>query len=507
VSGRRRSPAGGEVLVGIDLGTTMLKVAAFDARTGERLASGSARLAVRTSAAGAREQDVSAIDDGLARLARSLRRRLGRAWRRVGGVGLAAQGGSAILVDRATGRARTRMQLWSDTRPLARLDEIAARRPRGYWQRLAYMHGPGSGLARIEWLRRRHPKLFDGRTLYVGAGEYLYFRLTGVWRQDPGSALQVGCYDARRRRLAPGALRTVGVGPELVAPIRVGHQTHPLGPAAAAALDLPEGIPVAGPYFDHEAGYLASAGVSSRPLHCSLGTAWVGSYVVESGPPPASGLNLVVPSPVGPGSLVVRVMLAGNASWDWALATLAGAGAARTPARAEAVFRERLLPADGLTALPWLTRPNPLAPDTHGGGGFVGVSVHTTRDDLLRAMVAGMCYEFARLFEPVTAAGTVDAVALGGGASNGWQFRTLLAGLLAPLPVTHLDDDCAGARGTLVAFSPTVARLRGRRVRRPGGSLQRRIRDGYARYLHTCRLLSRGLGGDGGVFLDMDRKG
>lgn len=478
-----------DVLVGIDLGTTVLKAAAIDARSGATLGMAARRLPIRTGPDGMREQDLTDVDRALRRVSAALRKQLGPAWRRVAGLGLASQGGSAILADRRTGRAHTPMQLWSDMRPVGLLADIAARKPPGYWRRLSCLDAPGAGLARIVWLRQRRPELFREENIYVGGGEYVYFQLTGVWRQDAGSALQIGCYDARRRRLTAGPLKLVGADANFVAPMREGHSTCPLSPAGAKRLGLSPGLPVTGPYLDHEGGYLSAAGGSSRPLQCSLGTAWVGNYVQRAGSPPP-GVNLVLPSPVCDGSLMVRVMAGGNAGWDWGLATLLGR---MDFARAEAVFRERLLPPAGLVALPWLTRPNPLEPGLHGSGGFLGADTHTTREDLLRALVAGMCHELAAVFRPVKDSGAVDRVVLGGGAAGGWQFRRILAGLFAPLPVYHSTDPAAGARGVLHAFGAKAARATMRRVPAPGRADVERILDDFDRYRRACAALAAGL--------------
>jgi len=494
-----------DILLGIDLGTTILKAAAFDAATGRLLAHTAARLTIRTAADGTREQNLRDIDRDLVRVVGNLRRRLGRLWRNVVGLGLSAQGGSAILVDRATGRAHTPMQLWNDTRPLGLLPEIAARKSPSYWRRLSYMTQPGAGLARIAWLRRRHPRLFTNNSLYVGAGEYIYFHLTGVWRQDAGSALQVGCYDARRRRIDGEPLHLVGVTEKFVAPMRQDHETHPLSMAGARLLGLPAGIPVAGPYMDHEAGYLSSADVSARPLQCSLGTAWVGNFVTAKAPPP--GFNLVLPSPLGRGSLVVRVMSAGNMTQNWALESLIDPDHDKALKQAEAIFDEELLPPDGLVALPWLTQPNFFAPQCVGSGGFFGISTHTTREDLVRATVAGMCFELARIFEAVLAARTCDSVVLGGGASEGRQFRTILAALFQPLPVYRvLDTETAGPRGTLHAFSRKAAQAATRRLRPPAQAVVNRTRKQYELYRELCEVLARSLPGANGVIGHYRRK-
>jgi sugar (pentulose or hexulose) kinase len=488
-----------DILLGIDLGTTVLKAAAFSRRTGKSLADASVRLPVRSAADGMCEQDLHAVDRALRRVALTLRRRLGRSWSHVAGIGLAAQGGSAIIVDRRTGEARTPMQLWNDTRPRRLLSAIAARKPEAYWRRLSYLDEPGAGLARIQWLRDRYPRLFHDGNLYAGAGEYLYHKLTGFWRQDAGNALQIGCYDVRRRRLAGGPLQLVGVTKSFVAPMREGHEMHPLSPGGATFLGLPQGTPVVGPYIDQEAGYLSATGASARPLQCSLGTAWVGNFVVEKPSPASSGLQLLLPSPVGEGWLAVRATAVGNLAWDWGLATLLDRKPGKALARADAVFAESLLPPEGLVALPWFNRRNLFLPEASGGGGFLGLNPHTTPADLLRALVAGMCFEFARVFEPVVESGAVDRVVLGGGASKGGYFGKLLAGLFAPLPVFRLEEDAvAAARGTLYAFSRKVARGRTRRVPAPPQRLRDRIRKGYQQYRRVCETLARGLP-DGGA--------
>ncbi|MDD4888941.1 MAG: FGGY family carbohydrate kinase [Phycisphaerae bacterium] len=532
-----------DLLLGIDLGTTALKAAAFDARTGDAIAAASLRLPVRSASDGTREQDLGDIMAALRKVTASLRKQAGRRWARVRGVGLSSQAGSAIIADRHTGRALTPMQLWSDARPIPLLSAIAAKKPAGYWQKLSYLDNPGSGLARMVWLRERRPRLFNDANIYVGAGEFAYFQLTGVWRQDAGNALQLGCYDARRHRLDATPLSLIDVGEDFVAPMRQGHEQHPLGAAGAELLKLPQGIPVAGPYFDHEAGFLAASG-GGRSLQCSLGTAWVGNFAppAKSSPPP--GLNLVVPSPFGPGNLgicqpstdglgampatvvlsqaclaragmagppsqtagrrsshgthqmmpdralVVRVMSAGAVTWDWALATFIGGR--RPLIQAGRVFERQLLPPGGLIALPWLTHPNLIDPKFAGGGAFLGVGPHTTPADLLRAVAAGMCCEFAHTFDPVTRGGLAKSIVLTGGASAGRYFQQWLAGLFWPLRVRRVDDEFAGCRGTLHAFGTRATACRSTAIAAPGAKIRSQIKGYYEHYVRSCRALAMG---------------
>lgn len=482
-----------QVLVGIDVGTTALKAAAFEAASGRVLGQVVKTLKVRVEPDGTREQDTASIDRALRASLASLARQVGRTWSKVAGVGLAAQGGSAIIADRQSGKALTPLILWNDTRSLAHLGEIAASKPRSYWRRLSWREVPGAGLGKMRWLQQRRAELFGDDTIYVGIGEYVYHALTEVWRQDACNAAQIGCYDVPNRRLVRGPLDIVGVPLSFVAPLRQGHTTEPLRAKAAKRFGLPEGVPVAGPYMDHEAGYMSATELSARPMQCSLGTAWVSNFVLGERVKWSSPFQLVMPSPIGRGWLVIQPLLTGNVSWNWGLQTLLGPTRQRALRRLDAVFGQALLPPEHLTCLPWLPRPNPLNEGGFGGGMMLGISPHTSRQDLLRALAAGLCYEFYRVVRQVHERRAVDSVVLAGGASKGWFFGQIFAALFAPLHVHTLENEyLSGSRGAIYPFSRRAGSGRARRVRLPIRSLRTRIERGFEAYMTAYdRLYSR----------------
>ena len=488
------------ILIGIDLGTTVLKAAALDGRTGRVRAIAARRLAVRTEADGTREQNLRDLDRGLEAVMRELRSQLGRQWTQVAGLGLAAQGGSFTICNRDTGEPLTPMRLWSDQRPLRLVSKVAALRPVSYWQRLAFNAGPGLGLAKMLWLREQDPGLFADSNIYVGAGEYAMFRLTGQWRQDAGNALQIGCYHVPRRALDPEPLSLVDVPLSFVAPMREGHGALTLSAATASRWGLPAGLPVAGPYFDHEAGYLSTMGVLRRPLLCSLGTAWVGSLALAN--PPRSPNQLLVPAPHNDGWLTVQALMTGNVTWDWALATFVGGSHVSALRRAAEIFHERLLPPPGMIALPWMHLMNPFKRDATGAGGFFGGGVTATREDFVRVVALSMTYEMYRIFHQVRDQRKADGVVLAGGASKGACFRTFLAALFAPLPVYAMqEEDLTGMRGCLYGLSRQVAAGKARRVPVPARAVVERIREGSEIY---GEIFNRMLGQEGITPLEFD---
>jgi len=473
-----------QVVIGIDLGTTVVKAAVFDAASGSTRAEAAHRLHVRILPDGGREQDLPAVDAALNTIITQLRQKLGADWRTVSGIGLAAQGGSTIIADRVTGKPHTPMMLWNDGRARPYVRRIAQSTSAAFWEQRVMCSMPPAGLGRLLWLQDTRPRLFQENRIHAGVGEYLFHRLTGVWRQDPGNAFQTGAYNAHTKQLDPAAFDLIGVPLSFVAPLRREHETAPLSQQGARMLGLSAGIPVAGPYIDQEAGYLSAVALSCRPLHCSLGTAWVGNFCLPDDTTGTSPTQIVLPDPSGHGRLVVQVLLTGNPTWDWALRTLLGKDQKLALTQAAGIFRRRLLPPDGLLCLPWLAQANPLEPAFYGGGTFLGLNPDTSAADLLRAVPAGMAFELARIFDDVKRSNAVDSVVIGGGAGNGVYFRTLIAALFAPLPVrwqTH--GDLAGARGAIYALSATAAQAKTRRVPPPPATRMEAIRKAYNHYL------------------------
>jgi sugar (pentulose or hexulose) kinase len=456
---RRLNLMSSEFYLGIDLGTTVLKVGVFSGRDGRCAAQATRRLPVTHPEGGGQELAQGAIEKAFRAVMGELRIKLGTRWGHIAGMGVAAQGGSSLIVERETGVERTPMVLWNDARASEWTARLAQETDRRFWNRLFLFDMPPAGLGRLCWLRERVPNLFSGAFLHIGAGEWLFHRLTGVWRQDSGNAIQVGSYNARTRKLDATAFEMIGLPLSFVAPLRQGHETAPLGERAARSFHLPAGMPVAGPYIDQEACFMAATAACLRPLQCSLGTAWVGNFLLPTRASGGSPTQIVLSAPDGTGRLVVQPLMTGNTAWDWALRTFVNEDLATAIKSAPRIFAHGILPPQGLAAVPWCGQQNPLEPSAYGAGVFVGMNTQTTRGDLLRAVAAGMVFELKRMFEHVCASGMVDGLVLGGGASRGAWFRALTAALFHPLSVQwQRDYDLAAARGAVSPLSRNASR-------------------------------------------------
>lgn len=474
------------VLIGIDIGSTVLKSAVIDSRNGRILAHVNYPLHIRVTEDGCREQSASVLYRVLFEALADLRKNTGSAWKRIAGIGLCAQGGSAMIVDRITGKPLTPMFMWNDARAVPYSFKIVQKTSASFWRAYTLRDVPGAGLGRILWLKENKPELMTLKNIYVGAGEFCYFHLTGVWRQDACNALQIGCYNAVERRLDERLMAFSRMPIDFVAPLRIGHEIHPLKSDVAIRLGLDAGVPVVGPYMDHEAGYLSALGTSEKPLQFSLGTAWVGNFRLPQNARWRSPFQLALPSLIDNGTLVVQPLLTGNVSWNWGLQRLISRNINTALKRIERIFAERLLPLRGLVVLPWFNFINPLRKDFHGGGAYLGMSPATDANEMLRALAVGLCYEARRVFEDVKSSREVDSIVLAGGASKGWFFRILFATLFAPLPIYWSSEcDFSGVRGSIFHFNKRFATMNMKRIKPTSGTLQHDIFAGYEYYLEV----------------------
>lgn len=475
--------------LGIDAGTTVLKAALWDASKGKPVAWAARPILTRTLPRGGREQRVANLQYALLDVLASLRESAPDDYAAIAGIGLGSQGGSVGVQSREKYHG-TNIALWNDARSRPYVERLKAEDPSHWWCAMTLRDVPPNGLGHVLRLREEEPEAFADDFIVTGVGDYLFHLITGVWRQDPGHAIQVGSYDAARKELTGELLARVGLTADGVPPLRRGHETAPSNYYLAELAQIPEGVPVAGPYIDQEAGYLAALGASDRPLQCSLGTAWVANFELPKGVLGRSPFQLTLPALHEGDHLVVQPMLSGNTAWDWALRCFCGPDPAQRLDNAARRLNKHPRPMDGLVAVPWLLQANPFAPEENGALSFLGVGPGVDEGSLLQAVAAGLCYELGRVMQDVHAAGCLDAVVLYGGASKGLFFRKLLATLFAPLPVYAPDiGDLAVTRGALHAFGLAQKTPKGRQAAPFKGEDAAALLRGFETYLNVYDTL------------------
>lgn len=458
-----------EFLMGLHIAGTAFEGGVFDKTSGKCIAS--ARREVKPDVKGPHQQEIppGKYSRMLGNLLQDLKKEAHHDWKRITGIGLAAQAGGTMLVDRRNGWPRTPMLLPEDTRCLPwwlRLQEATGS---GFWQSLSRRDLPPLGLARAWMLREEQPDLFDEHVLCAGTGEWMFFQLTAEWRQDACQALQHGCYDVRESAISGQGLQHAGLESALFAALRNEQKTTPVSPDFAREWGFSESVHVAGPYSTQEAGFLALSQMEGRVCQASLDISWSGNFEIGPSEQGASPSQWLLPSPRQTDHrLVAQPVMTGNATWDWALKQFLAKHLVRAAKWADTVFDERPLPRPGLCALPWLDLPNPLRAQWKGGACLLGMGCDTDKEEMLRAVAAGLCFEFERMFRPVQQDQKIDRLVLSGRGNNGPFFQGMLAALFEPLPVFVVKEtDLLAPRGSLHAFDTCAARCEVEKVTSP----------------------------------------
>jgi xylulokinase len=342
----------------------------------------------------------------------------------VRGVGLAGQMHGAVLLDAADRVLRPAI-LWNDGRSGAECRALEAAEPhsRAITGNLAM---PGFTAPKLLWVRRHEPEVFARIRRVLLPKDWLRLQMVGEAVSDMSDAAGTLWLDVGARRWAPAMLAATGLSedhmPRLVEGTDVSGR---LRPAAAEALGLPPGIPVAGGAGDNAAGAAGIGCIAPGAAFVSLGTSGV-IFVSDPAFLPDPGRTVHAFCHCVPDTWHrMSVILSAGASLAW-LATVSGASEAALLDEAE---RERAQ--DRLVFLPYLAGERTPHNDPSATGVFFGLSGATTRAAMTLAVLEGVAFALADGLDALEAGGgrIAELTAIGGGSRSALWLRILAAAL------------------------------------------------------------------------------
>ena len=261
-----------DLLVGLDLGTTVCKALLLgpDLRL---LAAVAQPLALSTLSGTEIEQDAEEWWRCAVLSVREVLTKSGCDPRRVAGIGLSSQGISFVPVDEQ-GVPLRRAFSWLDTRAGTERDLVQDALGEG---KIFAITGKRCSAAyvlpKLLWLREHEPQTWGRTRRILMPLDFLHARMGGGPVTDHSMASGTMLYDITRRQWSAEILDTFDLDPALLPEIRQGHEAAgTLRPAAAEALGLPQGVPVAIGGQDQKVAAMG-AGINRDRCTISLGTA------------------------------------------------------------------------------------------------------------------------------------------------------------------------------------------------------------------------------------------
>jgi xylulokinase len=397
-------------MLAIDLGTSGAK-AAVVGLDGRVLSTGRAAVETLLLPDGGAEQDPEAVWAAvLAACKQALSR--GGAAGQVTGVAVCSQYSSIVPLS-ADGRPTMNMIVWLDKRgsreALRALPGGRSVVRDGPLRQLRWVQVHGipplpsglDSLNHMRWVMLARPRVYERTRWFLEPMDFVTLRLTGRASASPCSAFMMLLVDNRdpgRPRYHPRLLRWSGIDPDkLPELLPVDALVGTLRPEVARELGLPGGVQVHAGLNDTQAGGMGAAAHAGSHAGLSIGTTSV--LVTHVGFKRTDIRNSLVsmPAPVPGAYFVMAENGIGGRAVEHFLEKLVfhrdGYGDHALQDRFAALERA-VGPVEpgsgGVLFLPWLSGSMSPAEDARVRGGFLNMSLETTREHLGRAVLEGV---------------------------------------------------------------------------------------------------------------------
>ncbi|WDF38117.1 carbohydrate kinase [Streptomyces sp. T12] len=421
--------------VGIDVGTSTVKAAAFDTE-GRELAVASRPVGLALHG-GVVEQDMDELYGAVVAVLEEL---TSRAPEPIELAGLTGQGDGVWLVD-AEGRPVRPAASWMDGRAHELVDRwLADGTFETVFRRTGSAMFPGCPGPLLAWLDSHEPKALDAARAALYCKDMVFQRLTGTGPTTDVSDASMPFLDPRTRTYDNRVVELLGLTHRrgLLAPV-----SDPVATARTRGEGLPAGTRIANGPYDLPACALGAGVTSAGDGLLIVGTC-LASLVATTdldltGEPAGLYINTDRPGHW----LRAMPAMVGTAALDWVLST--------TGVRHEEVdglLAETPPGAHGVRVLPYFAPSGERAPfvEPRLRAELTGVCLESTRADLVRATCEGIGYAARHCLQ---AAGLTGTLAVCGGGTRSPAWMRLLADVLGrPLRVVEGE---VGARGAVLA--------------------------------------------------------
>ncbi len=260
------------LLLGIDVGTSAIKVQVIDSSGSTRVETSRAcaYLQVPDNGSEFRPDDIwrltmEAIEEAL----NALEDR-----QSIVAMACAGVGECGVLVD-ANGSVCCDSLAWYDPRPVRQMAELIDRYgPQDLVRQSGLCMSPLAGLCKLMWMRDHHPEALGRACYWLHMSDFIAYRLSGIAATDFSLAGRTLLLDLHRQCWDLARMRDLGLPDHLMPPIADNGTTiGTLRPQVAAQFGLSSTCAVAIGGHDHLIGALACGLFSGNALMDSMGTA------------------------------------------------------------------------------------------------------------------------------------------------------------------------------------------------------------------------------------------
>lgn len=368
----------------------------------------------------------------------------------IAGLGCGGQMHGLVVLDEDDRVIRPSI-LWNDGRTaeqVAYLDETVGRdKLSQYTANIAFA---GFTAPKLLWMREHERSKFQQIRKIMLPKDYINYRLTGVHCTDYSDASGMLLLDVAHKRWSREMLDLCGVSEEQMP--RLFESYEPVGallPDVAEDLGLPAGVTVCAGAGDNAAAAVGTGTVGKGRCNISLGTS--GTIFISSdtfGVDPNNALHAFAHADGG-WHLMGCILSAASCN-KWLCEDILGTGDYIGEQAAITVER---LGRNHVFFLPYLMGERSPINDTNARGTFLGMTMNTTRADMVQSVLEGVAFAIRDSFEVAKGLGlAIPRSNLCGGGANSPLWRQIMANVLN-IPLNLLQTEQGpGYGGAMLAM-------------------------------------------------------
>ena len=304
---------------------------------------------------------------------------------------------------------------------------------------------------KIFWMKKNEPDNFARTAKIMLPKDYINYKLTGVHSCDYSDASGMLLLDVRHKRWSDEMLAVCGIDPRIMPKLYESYEcTGTVKPDIAAMLGLPPGVRVAAGAGDNAAAAVGTGTVKDGDCNISLGTS--GTIFIASdkfGVDPDNALHSFAHANGRYHLMGCMLSAASCNKWlcDEILKT-------HDYAAEQADITDEKLGRNRVFFLPYLMGERSPINDTDARGTFTGLSMDTTRSDMVQAVLEGVAFAVRDSFEAAKSLGlniTRSKICGGGSKSPLWcRIMANVLGISLDIPKTEEGPGYGGAMLAMV---------------------------------------------------------
>lgn len=435
--------------IGIDLGTSSLKLLLVDDK-GQVINEESKEYPLIFPQNGWSEQDPNewwnAVRECLPKLIKDIDKN------QIAGIGAGGQMHGLVALDSNDNIIRNAI-LWNDGRTQSEVDylnnEIGKQTLSKYTANIAFA---GFTAPKILWMRNNEKDKFDRIAKIMLPKDYINYKLTGVHCCDYSDASGMLLLDVEHKCWSKQMLDICGISEAQMPKLFESYEcVGTLLPNIAKELGLPQNVKVVAGAGDNAAAAVGTGVVGNGGCNISLGTS--GTIFISSnsfGVDPSNSLHAFAHADGG--YHLMGCMLSAASCNKWFAEDILKDG---NFAELQKDITDDKLGTNRVFFLPYLMGERSPINDVDARGAFIGLSLDTTRSDMVQAVLEGVSFAIRDSFEVAKSIGvSIPRSMICGGGSKSPLWQKMIANILnipLDLPVTEQGPGYGGAMLAMVA--------------------------------------------------------